>query len=266
MLRKTSEAIQLLVGNFPLLALVILTVWLPGNLLVNYLVFYVFDPDDVFRAARVGMWIEGIFGPIYLGAMIHALWQIKQGRPVGYGEAIGVGLRNWGRLFAARFVAGLLILLGLLLLIVPGVVLALRYAFVDCAVIIEEANTKEALRRSTDLTAGIKLRLLALAVSLFLGFILVSAAIYFPITLLEELGQLSVPAAMAAEFTADCVLDIVYAVLQIAIFLYYWEKREVEWAAERPPVPNLVGKGDSMVAPPFGTPQDDDNPYRSPRT
>jgi hypothetical protein len=28
---------------------------------------------------------------------------------------------------------------------------------------------------------------------------------------------------MATDVAADCVLDIVYAILQIVIFLYYWQ-------------------------------------------
>ena len=43
--------------------------------------------------------IEGVFGPVYVGAMLHALAERHRGRKVAYFEAMSVGLRGWGRLF-----------------------------------------------------------------------------------------------------------------------------------------------------------------------
>ena len=127
MFGKLSEAARLLAGNLPLIAAILLTVWLPGNLLLSYLAFFGPGPDSTVSVMRATMYIEGIFGPLYLGAMVYALWEIKQGRSVGYGEAIRVGIRNWGRLFAARFVASIQIMLGLIAFIIPGVVLAFTF-------------------------------------------------------------------------------------------------------------------------------------------
>ena len=47
MISKFAEAIELLVMNFVLFSAIILTVWLPGNLLVNYLVFNVLTEDEI---------------------------------------------------------------------------------------------------------------------------------------------------------------------------------------------------------------------------
>ena len=55
------------------------------------------------RSFRVGSLIEGVFGPIYRGALVYALAQLKDGWRPTYFEAMSVGLRNWGRLFSVRF-------------------------------------------------------------------------------------------------------------------------------------------------------------------
>ena len=39
-------------SSFLSIAMVILTVWLPGNLLINYLVFFVLGPEDVIGVMR----------------------------------------------------------------------------------------------------------------------------------------------------------------------------------------------------------------------
>ncbi len=73
MLNKFSEAIRLLLANPILFSSIILTIWLPGNLLLNYLTFNVFGGEEILRQVQITMLIESIFGPIYIGAMIHAL-------------------------------------------------------------------------------------------------------------------------------------------------------------------------------------------------
>jgi hypothetical protein len=266
MFGNLSEAVRLLAGNFLLIGAIVLTVWLPGNLLLSYLAFFGPGPDNARMVMRGAMYMEGIFGPIYIGAMVYALWQIKQGQTVGYGEAIGVGIRNWGRLFGARLMAGLQIMIGLLLFVVPGVVLALRYALLDSVVIIEGTEMSNSRRRSTELTEGIKLQMLAMAVFFYFGFILVGMMIYFPLYFVEELAQLSLPLSFALETAADCVLDIVYAVLQVAIFLYYWEKRQMELASdESPQVPTDSEEDVANAMGQLPEIDDSDNPYRSPQ-
>ena len=99
MLRKLAEATRLLCTNLGLFSAIILTVWLPGNVLANYLAFYVYTDDELSRTMRFTNMFEGIFGPIYVAAMIHALSKIKGGQRPRYLESMAVGFRNWGRLF-----------------------------------------------------------------------------------------------------------------------------------------------------------------------
>lgn len=94
MLSKFGEALELLFANFLLFSSIVLTVWLPGNLLVNYLTFNVLSEDDVIGLVRLTMWIEGIFGPLYIGALIYALSRLKQGERPTYGKAISIGFRK----------------------------------------------------------------------------------------------------------------------------------------------------------------------------
>ena len=96
-LGKIVESYRLLGANFLLFSLLILTVWLPGNILINLIIFD--NPEREAASFRLNQMIEGFFGPIYVGAMLHALAERQRGRKVGYFEAISVGLRGWGRLF-----------------------------------------------------------------------------------------------------------------------------------------------------------------------
>ena len=224
---KFDEAVRILCANLALLGAIILTIWLPGNLLTNYLTFEVFGEDDLAKTIRVTLWIERIFGPIYIGAMIYALAQLKQGQRPTYSEAMTVGFRNWGRLFVARFVAGLLIGFGIIALIVPGIVLAVRYALLDPAVILEDANVSESRKRSTQLTEGIRWQIFFAALLFHVAFGVIVIVVATPLAFLPELDT------MAANVALDCFFDILYSVIQIVMFLYYWEATEHELLESR---------------------------------
>lgn len=268
MFRVFGDAFKLFFEHSTLFTLLILTVLLPENLFIGYLTRFVYADDSSFGPERVKMWLDGIFAPIYLGAMIHALWEIKRGQPVSYRQAIEVGFKNWGRLFAARFVAGLIILVGLVLFIIPGVVLGLRYVLLDCAVIVEGADHNESRRRSTELTKGRISSILGMSLLFWIGYIALGAAIYLPINLAIDFTQLSASAAMAIETAADCFMDVTFGILQVALFLYYWEARmeELNLNAEVVPETSEIGAGFADPQPQLPPIDEDGNPYRSPRT
>ncbi|HUY87740.1 MAG TPA: hypothetical protein VMV10_03305 [Pirellulales bacterium] len=258
MIAKFSEALSLLARHLGLFAAIILTVWLPGNLVLNYLAYNADGGGDL-NFVKLAMWIEGIFGPIYIGAMMHALFEIKSGRTVTYRQAMAVGFRKWGALFAARFVAQLLIGLGLIAFLIPGLMLAVRYALLDAAVVIDGEGVSGSRARSTQLTAGRRWQILGAAVLFCFVFTVFSAALYLPLAFFESLD------VMPVELALDCIGDVAFAVLQIALFLYYWEATENERSTEESPAPE-----DDDAAPAWdaAAAQEaagaDDNPFRSP--
>ncbi len=216
MFKKFSEALSILWHNLGLFAAIVLTVWLPANILINLLSYHYESIGDL-GAFKITMWIEGIFGPIVIGALLYALSRIKQGNRVTYGEVMAVGFRKWGALFTARFVAGLLILLGFLALIVPGVILTVRYSLLDAAVILEDSGISESRARSIVLTKGRRWQIFGAAMLFFALFFTLSFTVYLPLGLLES------PIIMPVEILLDCLIDVVYIVIQIVIFLFYWE-------------------------------------------
>ena len=225
MIDKFAEAVALLWRNLGLFTAIILTVWLPGNILINYVAYNYPDLSPI-GFMMLAMWIEGIFGPIYIGALVSALYQIKMGGTVTYKEAMSVGIRKWGSLFAARLVAGVIIGLGLIALIVPGIILAVRYSLLEAAVIVEDKDTSESRERSVALTAGRRWQIFWSAILFFVPFMMMSFIVYLPLGFVESLN------IMPVEVVLDCILDVGFAVIQIVIFLFYWESVQATTSAE----------------------------------
>jgi hypothetical protein len=228
-IKKFSEAFSLLRHHIGLFAAIVLTVWLPGNALVNIVAMKYGDASDL-HVLRLTTLIEAVFGPLYIGALVYALAQIKMGRAITYKEAMNVGVQKWGALFLARLVAGILVAIGLFAFVIPGIVLALRYAFLEQAVVLENKETTEARARSTVLTAGRKWRILAAAVLFFIAFMIFSYLTLLPLDFIESTSLL-IPVSIAV----DCLQDVVYMVIQIVIFLFYWEALERETSAKPSP-------------------------------
>ncbi len=218
MFQKLGEAINIWFSNIVLFTVITLTIWLPANILIN-LFYYSASSLDWLDAVKLSMAVEGLFGPIYIGAMIYALLQIKQNQRIGYKEAINVGLINWWNLFTARFIAGVLIILGLIALIIPGIILMIRYAVLDSAVIIESASASQARSRSVKLTKGSRWKIFGAIVLFNIVFIVISRIAYIPLGFVDHI---------ALSIAVDCILDVISAILIIALFLFYWEARERE--------------------------------------
>jgi len=76
---------------------------------------------------------------------------------------------------AATFLFVVMVVVGLVFLIVPGIYLALRFGYYGYFIVDEEAGPIEALKKSSDLTEGVRMELFAFCL-LLLGLNIVGAA------------------------------------------------------------------------------------------
>jgi hypothetical protein len=217
-----GAGVRLLAGNIVLLGAIVLTVSIPVSVVGNVVESDVFGPDAGMRAFQVSTVLDALLAPIATGALIHAISVLRRGDRPTYGDAMRVGLGNAGRLFKANVITGALILGGLFAGIVPGVLLAVRWALVDPVVILEGAGWRVAMRRSTELTRG-RRWVVARAGIVCLACMglaaLGSSALQAP-----PLDVLPVRAAL------DGGVDVVDALFDVAMVLFYCDFREREIA------------------------------------
>lgn len=215
-----AETFRLLVRHFDLFTMISLTVWLPGHLVINYIDFFASSKgaaDAAARSFRVAVLVESVFGPLVVAATLAALLFIKQGQPVRYLAAMKWAVILWPRLFLARLVVSVTVLAGLIALVVPGVMLLVRLAFVDALVALDGVPLGQALRISNALTEGRRRGIFWTGGFLFAVVLSVVAA-------------LSALAGLAEHFVvqvlADCLIAVTQTVFTIAMFLFYWEARQ----------------------------------------
>jgi len=232
MLEKCHEAVRLVQSNFLLFSSIVLTVWLPAGLLIGFV-----DPENHLMSLQVYALVS-LLAPISNGALIYASSKVKTGAKTTYPAAIIAGLKNWGNLLTARFFADIIIKIGFLALIVPGVLLAIRYTLLESAVVLEGAGINTSRRRSMLLTKDMGWQLSGAIIIFSIG----ALVLILPIYLLQYLIE---PPAVALEVISSLVLTVAFAGFAILFFVFYLEaaaKEEsggesYELSSERPPVP-----------------------------
>jgi hypothetical protein len=98
--------------------------------------------------------------------MLHATFRDLRRRPVRLIESLNVGLRRFFPLIGIAFLVGALVVLGLILLIIPGVILYTMWFVALPACVVERYGPWTSLRRSRELTKGYRWKVFALALLL----------------------------------------------------------------------------------------------------
>ncbi|MDR1200199.1 MAG: glycerophosphoryl diester phosphodiesterase membrane domain-containing protein [Tannerellaceae bacterium] len=128
---------------------------------------------------------------IFTLGYIKNLFQALDGEEPQF-SAYGQQARKIGTYFVAGLISGILILIGTLLLIIPGVYIALRLQFYVALIVEEDAGIIESLQKSWDMTKDQVLPLLLLALVMLgiciAGFILLGVGIFvaYPLIMLMQ--------------------------------------------------------------------------------
>lgn len=165
--------------------------------------------DDMSGSA-VAMLLAGgliamVAGVVLQGTIVHGTVMDMNGRKAAISESLAVGLRNFLALIAIAILLAIAVTLGFILLIVPGVIMALAWSVVVPAYIAERIGIFEAFSRSAQLTRGNRWRILLLALLLVFGYLVIS----FVVTIAAGLGSLVT--AQTSVFYAVVVSPIITA-------------------------------------------------------
>jgi hypothetical protein len=116
--------------------------------------------------------------------VVFAAFQDLRGRPVNAGESLSQGVARVVPVLVASLLTGLLVGLGCLLCLVPGLIAMTAMAVVVPACVVERLGPIESMSRSADLTTGHRWPILAVAVAWAVVVIVISLTIQaaMPIT------------------------------------------------------------------------------------
>jgi hypothetical protein len=212
---------KLFFQNIAPISALMATVWVPVELASEFLIYSSGQAENVLLIIKVGMWLEAIFGSWLIPAFIFLLWtRLRTGATPSIGSSLRFGGSLWASTFWVRMVSGFPILLGLLLLIVPGVIAWAMLALVEIVIAVEGlTGVSTTFSRSAQLTKGIRARLVA------------AGCIYF-IFLGGVLTFSTLPSFVVDHWLINVVMNVVFSIFGILItcilFVAYLDRRRTE--------------------------------------
>lgn len=158
-----------------------------------------------------------ICGPLLGASITYAVSKEYLGQTTTIGESIKVALSKLGSVIWSGLLAGIIIFIGFLLLIIPGILLAFRYYLVQQVVVLEHESGSNALKRSAELMKG------SYGIAFVLGFVIWIASM-----LIGVIGGM-VPIPYASNLIS-IVLQTIAAVFWAvaAVVLYFHCRSKVE--------------------------------------
>ena len=166
--------------NLPVLAALTLAVMIPGNLFVQGLSHLLDVPVDGILSYVLLEIGDLVFGALAAGAVIYAVsGKLRTGRAPAIGDSLRWGSGVWLRMLWNQFKMEMTVGLWSLLIFIPGL-MALTRLFLVPPVAALEADTADPLRRSEELTRGVRWRVFFVAlpllvIDLFGSFVILDA-------------------------------------------------------------------------------------------
>ncbi len=210
-----SRAWRIFRERFVQIAVTIMLIWVPCELLSCYMDAFVFGEDDFRKSFKFAQLLENFFGIIATAGVIHLALHHSSGAPVSIGQAFVAGLKAWPRMWWTRFLTGLLLVLSFLLLVVPFFYLYPRLVLVDSVAVCERLSGSAAMSRCQRLTQGRYWQVTGLLLILML-------IVGVPIILLVVLSVLEIiPDFWVVDAAFGVVFDITAAYGTVCFFCMY---------------------------------------------
>ncbi len=165
------------------------------------------------------------------GATVFIVAESYLGRPITAGEALSRATPYLGRILACSLLLSVVIGLGMILLVIPGIILALGLALTVPVVVLEPGmSASAALSRSWELTRGSRWRILGLGftllVLLYVPFVAVTGlfALMLPHSAVNALGQASF-ASIVVLTIGGLVQMLIYPLFYCVLTVTYYDVR-----------------------------------------
>jgi hypothetical protein len=184
--------------------------------------------------ALTALFVYVVMSMLTHGATVVAVSQILLERETSIAEAFNSIRPRLGKLIIISLNVFVRVMLGALLLIVPGILLALRYSLAIPVAVLEETGVSDSLSRSTALTKGHRGRILLVYLLIFVliivgsllwPFLTTLVAAIFPSSLAPQAGQTPVWTQVVLEFGGFVSQTLLGPIMTIALTLVYYDER-----------------------------------------
>jgi hypothetical protein len=157
------------------------------------------DPLDVSLMPLLGMVLQMLGQQVLAGALTFGVVQRLRGIPTDLGQVLSVGVKSFLRVLVVGIVYGVLVAIGFVFLVVPGLMLLTIFFVALPAAVLENKGLGGAMQRSSELTRGNRWPILG-ALLLF-GVVMWTVMMVFWFTLAQGADIERLPAWIEVVYT-----------------------------------------------------------------
>ncbi|MGP0088592.1 MAG: hypothetical protein ACLPKB_01310 [Xanthobacteraceae bacterium] len=217
--RVLSRAWIVFTNNFVIFFITALVISLPGLLIESANApGAAANPSSVLWKIGVGFPLALILNTIGEAVIVFGAFQDLRGQPVRLGEALQKGLARFFPILGLAVVSSLGIAIGILLVVVPGVILAIMWSVALPVCVLEQLGPISSLGRSSALTKGYRWKIfgmvLLLVIANFLGSFVVGLVLAPVSFMTVAIGGLVWTALWTAYYNS--VLVMIYHDLRVS--------------------------------------------------
>jgi hypothetical protein len=147
--RAMSRGFEVLFGNFVVFVVI-------SALAAAPLFLFALAPTGGAKTAGTiaGLLLHFVLSALCQAMIVYATFQALRGRPVRAGESIGRGFGRLGPVLLTSLVTGVIVALGILLLVIPGIILSVIMCVAIPACVVERLGPSQSIERSSYLSRG----------------------------------------------------------------------------------------------------------------
>jgi hypothetical protein len=146
--------------------------------------------------------LDFMVSPVYMVAATFYIASIIKNEHREISSLWGLGLKFWLPYLVMSVMIGIVVSIGLLVFILPGIFFAVRYAFAQFELLFKQENPPDAIRNSWRLTADYQWLILS-------GFAMITVLLYGPLLIFSSVFN----ELMQSNWLIGSVINLLYAVL-----------------------------------------------------
>lgn len=226
-IQRTFDSIRQNIVTF--LVAAVLLVGLPSLVMVYGQSVVMLSQNFTGLGLAAAGWLLYLIGVYVLqGLVIKVTVARFNNKITSIGEAFEAGFKVFFPLLGVAIVVGLGVMLGFILLIVPGIILAVIWSVATGAVVVEGRGVGDALQRSRDLTRGYRWQIFGLVVIMVIASMIIGFAVG-GISAATGGGFVAGSANLIVNMVTSAVSNILNAVIGAAgVGALYYELRSVK--------------------------------------
>jgi len=143
---------SLFARNWRVLLAIDLCIHLPCELFVSYMEYFVLAADNAAQSLQVSTAVDGTIGIIGYAATFSVLSASWKGERPAFSRALGASFRCWGGMWVINLLTHLMTVVGLVLLLIPGIIVLVRTSFASIFYVDGSATAVGSLSRSSELS------------------------------------------------------------------------------------------------------------------